>query len=187
MLDVDESLHMNIEVRRYSLKYEPPTLIIEYRLLDNNKTFHRRIRFKGAQLGNSSPEKIAEKVIRKNADILSISSISFDQLVDMVTLLLFSNQDDDGSIEHRIDDNVEDDALIISKQVTEKNTVATVTADVTTLFGDLNKVSEEENRRAKDLMSINFEKNRLKHGDHDFEYDKRIDFGDPVEENDWDE
>ena len=30
-------------------------------------------------------------------------------------------------------------------------------------------------------------KNRLKHGDHDFEYDKRIDFGDPVEENDWDE
>ena len=54
------------------------------------------------------------------------------------------------------------------------------------MFGDLNKVSEEENQRAKALMEQDFQKNAKKPGDEGYVYDKQVDFGEASEENDWD-
>lgn len=53
---------------------------------------------------------------------------------------------------------------------------------------NLNKLSDEDLNKVKQVMNHSFEKNRLKPGDDGFEYDKQVDFG-PVEEddNDWDE
>lgn len=52
---------------------------------------------------------------------------------------------------------------------------------------DLNKVSEEENIRAKQLMDVSFEAKRLKPGDADFEWDKRVDFAPPQALSEWDD
>lgn len=49
------------------------------------------------------------------------------------------------------------------------------------------QVSEEENLAAKQYMDVNFERNRVKPGDKQFEYDVRKEFGEPAEECDWDE
>lgn len=51
---------------------------------------------------------------------------------------------------------------------------------------DLNRCSDELNQKAKAIMSQEFESKRLKPGDPDFVYDKRIDF-EPTESNEWDE
>ena len=39
---------------------------------------------------------------------------------------------------------------------------------------DMNKLSDEQLQRRKELMDINFEKNRVKFGDPDFVYDKQV-------------
>ena len=41
---------------------------------------------------------------------------------------------------------------------------------------DMNKLSYEQLQRRKELMDINFEKNRVKFGDPDFVYDKQVRF-----------
>ena len=212
-MEIDESTNMNIEVRRYSLKYKPPTLIIEYHDLCTNKTFHRRIRFKGIDLRltrASTPEKIADKIIKKNADILSYNTISIDQLVDMIKLLLFSD-DDEESFETEdppqgiasalpassstvppqlITSGIEEpsDQNIFNQITSPKIDMHVQTIEhKEDIFGDLNKVSEEENKRAKELMSIEFERNRLQAADKEFVYDKQIEIGTPQEDNEWDD
>eukprot|EP01031_Cornospumella_fuschlensis_P032893 gene32893-39777_t len=51
---------------------------------------------------------------------------------------------------------------------------------------DLNKVSDELNQKAKELMNKDFESRRLKPGDPGYVYDKRVEFA-PSESNEWDE
>jgi hypothetical protein len=53
-------------------------------------------------------------------------------------------------------------------------------------FGDLNRVSERELQRAKDAMSMNFDRNRVLPGDPQYEWDKRADFA-PDEPSEWDD
>jgi hypothetical protein len=52
---------------------------------------------------------------------------------------------------------------------------------------DLNRVSEEENQRAKAEMDLLFNVNRLKPGDPGYVWDKRVDFTTAEESNEWDE
>lgn len=52
---------------------------------------------------------------------------------------------------------------------------------------DLNKLDDEELERIKKEMDREFEKNRIKPDDPDFEYDKPRDFGPPKEDCEWDE
>ena len=56
------------------------------------------------------------------------------------------------------------------------------------LFEDMNKLSDEQLQRRKELMDINFEKNRIQPGDKDYVYDKQVDF-DKVDkvESGWDD
>lgn len=57
----------------------------------------------------------------------------------------------------------------------------------TLISGDLNRVSEEELRRAKALMTVEFSKNQVKPGDPGYRYDVSVEFGAPTQDNDWDE
>ena len=41
---------------------------------------------------------------------------------------------------------------------------------------DMNKLSDRELQRRKELMDFNFQKNQVKAGDPDFVYDKQVDF-----------
>ena len=52
---------------------------------------------------------------------------------------------------------------------------------------DLNKLDDEELARVKKEMDLEFEKNRIKPDDPDFEYDKPRDFGPADEDCEWDE
>jgi hypothetical protein len=53
-------------------------------------------------------------------------------------------------------------------------------------FGDLNRVSEVALQNAKEVMNVEFEKNRVKPGDASYEYEKSADFGDGIDDNSWD-
>jgi len=52
---------------------------------------------------------------------------------------------------------------------------------------DLNKLSDEELQRRKDIMDLDFEKNSIGKGHPDFVYDKEVDFDGEKEEGGWDD
>ena len=52
---------------------------------------------------------------------------------------------------------------------------------------DLNKLSDSQLQRRKDIMEFNFEKNNVKKGDPAFVYDKEVSFGALKEAAGWDE
>ena len=156
---------MEIEVRRFAIKYNPPTLCVEYKI-DGERTVLRKISFK--KYRNKSPEEVADRLLRKCEDILGPENarrVSEEQVRDLVTLLLTPHDGEPS------EDGVED---FENEQDQEAN------------FGDLNKVSEEENARAKEVMTKRFEANRILPGDSGYEYDKRVDFV-PTETAEWDE
>ncbi|KAI8586731.1 hypothetical protein BDZ88DRAFT_427926 [Geranomyces variabilis] len=68
-----------------------------------------------------------------------------------------------------------------------KATLPSIAAPVVDGTKDLNKVSEDELKRAKQAMNADFEKNHLKPGDKGFAYDVQKSFGPPTDPNDWDE
>ena len=41
-------------------------------------------------------------------------------------------------------------------------------------------------QNAKEVMNVEFEKNRVKPGDASYEYEKSADFGDGIDDNSWD-
>jgi centrosomal protein CEP19 len=53
---------------------------------------------------------------------------------------------------------------------------------------DMNKLSDRDLQRRKELMDLNFERNRVKSGDPGFVYDKQVDFSQDLKvESGWDE
>ncbi|KAJ3165109.1 hypothetical protein HDU88_004828 [Geranomyces variabilis] len=68
-----------------------------------------------------------------------------------------------------------------------KATLPSIAGPVVDGTKDLNKVSEDELKCAKQAMNADFEKNRLKPGDKGFAYDVQKSFGPPTDPNDWDE
>ena len=52
---------------------------------------------------------------------------------------------------------------------------------------DLNKVSDEENMKAKNEMNKYFEANRIKPGDPDYVYDKEVEFDGAKVTSEWDD
>ena len=69
----------------------------------------------------------------------------------------------------------------------KSNSASTTTTILSpSAFADLNKASDEELKAAKDRMSVEFEKRRLRPDDPNYVWDKQVDFK-PQEPSDWDE
>ncbi|KAJ3168453.1 Centrosomal protein of 19 kDa [Geranomyces variabilis] len=78
-------------------------------------------------------------------------------------------------------------AVLAPLPIARATTLRSVAGPVVDVTKDLNKVSDDELKRAKQAMNADFEKNRLKPGDKGFSYDVQKSFGSPTDSNDWDE
>ena len=77
------------------------------------------------------------------------------------------------------------DGSHIPARRTKENIAPMDTGSGTNVFGDLNKVSEQDNARAKAVMEQEFQKNAKKPGEDGYVHDKRVEF-EASEDNDWD-
>ena len=70
-----------------------------------------------------------------------------------------------------------------------EESLADIRADFSiNLDEDMNKLSDRELQRRKELMDLNFRKNQVKVGDEDFVYDKQVDFSKESKiESGWDD
>ena len=155
-----------IEVRRFAIKFDPPTLVVEY--AKHQKTYVKKIKLNttGVEGSSSIKERIqvlTDLIIEKNIDVLGPQLVLRDQIEDLVHKIF----------QKKVRDTDASDVQISTKHVDP--------------FGDLNKASDDVVERAKQTMSVDFEAKRLKPGDEGYVYDKQTEFDPPVGVSDWDE
>lgn len=77
----------DLRPKRFGLKYNPPTLILEYLVPSTGKLFHRRMCLKATKIKRMDPKRVAEKLREKNPVYLAEDKIRFDQVVELVAKL----------------------------------------------------------------------------------------------------
>lgn len=65
-----------VEVRRYAIKYTPPTIVIEYK--KNNKLYIKKIKLNIS--AKSDAKRIVHKLIKQNSDLLHHDKICKEQV-----------------------------------------------------------------------------------------------------------
>ena len=78
-------------------------------------------------------------------------------------------------------------AAVSSASSSNKSNSKTTDIENSLLKIDLNKASDALVAKAKEIMNVDFEKNRVKPGSADFEYDKRVEFAPATGGSEWDE
>lgn len=136
----------DLRPKRFGLKYNPPTLILEYLVPSTGKLLHRRMSLKPSRLKSMEPHGVAEKLRDKNPVHLSDDKVRFDQVVDLITKLRNQLLPNEAPVSP-CDGNL-----------------------------DLNKLSIDEVAKHKSMMDVEFLKNQKKPGDKDFVYDVREEF-----------
>lgn len=77
---------MSIKVMKFGVKYDPPTLVIEYLNNLNGKTFLKKVRLIGT-LGFDAT-KLAEKIISQNSDLLGPNNVTRDQIISLMQVII---------------------------------------------------------------------------------------------------
>jgi hypothetical protein len=168
----------DIEVRRFKLDFSTTSLLVEYKT-GKGKRFVRRIRFKKYK-PDCDPKRVANKLSRQFVDILGRDKVSEEQVLELVKLLLAKQPPATTRIEAAASSSLSPTRKENMAPADPQSPLAKYDA-----LGDLNKVTEEQNLRAKALMDEDFVKNALKPGDEGYVHDKRADF-EVSEDNDWD-
>jgi hypothetical protein len=157
--------------RRYHIDHKNTTLIVEYKT-NTGKRFMRKIRFKRYKPGVSA-SRVTSKLMRQFEDVLGPDKVDEEQVLGLVEVLLSKDPPEKSQVE-------------ATAPCAGKENRKTKAANDDEPFGDLNKASEEENQKAKELMNKGFQEKALRPGDEGYVYDKQVDFGEASEENDWD-
>jgi len=160
-----------ITVTNFALDYTGPTLIVEY-YTSANRTFLRRIRFKRYP-SDADPERVTKRLMKQFNDILGPQRASEAQVLELVNILLSASPV-----------GVDANRAFFSDSTGD---VVTSPANVENEFGDLNRVSEEDNMRAKEAMNVTFAAHAVTPHDNAYIHNKVVEFGPPEENNDWDD
>ena len=75
------------EIRRFAIKYKPPTLIIIYNKEDE-KIYMKKIRFQETYLNNVNAKDLTMKLIRRHDDVLNPLKVCSEQIEDLISLLI---------------------------------------------------------------------------------------------------
>ncbi|XP_001633900.2 centrosomal protein of 19 kDa [Nematostella vectensis] len=151
--------------KKFGVKYEPPTLVLFYVDKATDKLHRRSIPVRKFD-GDSSIQNTANELKKSSHHGKFIEGIPQKQIEKLLKLI----QDKIKGLEPK-------------PTPTENKPAAQVDPDK-----NLNKLGDDELNKVKAAMDIDFEKNRIRPGDEDFEYDKEVDFGDAGKiESGWDE
>lgn len=162
-------------LKRYAIKYEPPTFLVEYENDLTEKKYVRKIKFKAQ---GKSPEELTKKILKENSDIMASSKVDREQILDLVKEIFNRSRLKTKTVDASKDSQGNSSILLFKPPSKLSNEEL--------IKGDLNSVSDDVNNKAKELMNVDFEKNRIAPDSQDFVYDKRIDFV-AQESNEWDE
>ena len=152
-----------IQPIRLGVRFKPPTLLLNYH--DPNKGVSRRRSMPIRNLSKTSDcYSEASKLKKRHEKYLGqLSTVLIEKFVRLLQEMMKGKS---------VNEALKDIKMDFSINVDE----------------DMNKLSDRELQRRKELMDLNFKKNQVKIGDADFVYDKQVDFSkeDKVESG-WDD
>lgn len=151
----------NIQVTHIGIKYNPPSIIVEYLKKTNEETkrFHRKLNF--SQRFYDSTESLSLN------NLCTRLSTSFD--------LLHENQIPLSQLKR------------VLKKLWSRKRIHTNKKDEQNYHDlDLNLVSDQELKKAKDQMDKVFYANKINSDTEGYMYDKKVDFNEDQSDSSWD-
>ena len=72
--------------KRFGLKFDPATIVIEYMVPSTGKLYHHKMRIRNLT-ASSNPEELLESLKRRHVMYLSTSKIQDDQIIELIRKL----------------------------------------------------------------------------------------------------
>lgn len=174
--------------RKLGLTFKPPSLTVVYAAHGTTKLRRRNIPVRGLR-AESEPADVARRLAQAHADLLAPALVPTAQLEKLMQRLVSS---------------VAERALTSGQSLAPQRQVAPASqgsAAVPAWGGsgaspppaavapdaNLNALDTDELNAVKATMDVAFRARQLKPGDAGYEYDKRVDFGRPVAQSEWDD
>lgn len=152
--------------KKFGIRFTPPALILVYEDKNKNNKLRKYVMPIRNFRTSSSVNFVAQNLKSRHEKMLDpVSTIQIEKMLRILQ-------------EHLKGTDTEEAIEVANKEFN-------VSPDE-----DLNKLGDDEIKRKKQIMDETFNKNRIKPGDPDFVYDKRIDFEKDVKEkveSGWDE
>ncbi len=182
---VEKSTSSFRRLHRIGIVYDPATILIDFsyettKKGNNNRMYHQKIHIKHLS-SSSNPQQICVKLIERFPSYFSATHIPNVQTI-LCRLI--------GKIIQNLPKYNHPTTTLgnmnydIHHQQTSKRTGDC--QPMKSYYGDLNKVSEEELRKAKADMDTVFNRTRIRPNDDGYIYDKRVDFDEANMESSWD-
>ena len=196
--------------KRFGLKYDPPTIVLEYMVISLGKLYHHKMKLLRLK-PDSDINEMVDYLYSRHAFYLKENVVSRQQLANLVTRLqkrLQKSSSNNNSVREskktpEAPPKRQPETQIPSSylpSVSEKNQKKANDGwgdeawDLDDDWGDsddgnkdydnydLNKLDVNELKKEKAKMDVKFEENRTKPGDNNFQYDVRKEFDEPKEE-----
>jgi hypothetical protein len=132
---------------KLGVRFSPPSLVFQYKILKTTKIRSMPIR---ELTKNSDCYKLAQKMKKRHEKVLvDIPTVRIEKFLRLLQITMTGKS---------LDESLKD----LEREFTVSH------------LEDMNKLTDEQLERRKELMDINFEKNRVKFGDPDYVYDKQV-------------
>lgn len=166
-----------VEARRFALKYDPPTVILEYGTSEG--LFHYRMRIKNLS-SSMDPDDVTKDLFAHHPKYLDQDKVKFSQVRRLVVLLIQRTSGAGGGEKPR--------AAPTPAAPPPSSAPASGEGINTSLLPDedLNRASSFQLAAAKGRMSTVFDKNKVTKQDDGYEWNVQKDFGDAEEDSGWD-
>uniref|UniRef100_A0A7S1SUS5 Centrosomal protein of 19 kDa n=1 Tax=Tetraselmis chuii TaxID=63592 RepID=A0A7S1SUS5_9CHLO len=190
------------KARRYAIKYDPPTIILEYETPAKEKRL-RSVKVQDIQQ-DADVDRLTKKIIQSFPRKLDRRSVSSEQVRRLVVKLVQSLQGAHtvsqplalpkakvGKLQPLNLNGTEPKGrspVVATKHVQPANgeSFGMSVDSIADAEMDLNKLSDQELSALKAAMDVDFNKNRVALDDPEFKYDVQKEFV-PTEDNDWDD
>lgn len=174
--------------RRFALKYDPPAIVMEYSNAEGN-LFHCKVTIKNLTADMDASE-VSAALIRSHA-VLQHPKVKRKQIERLVLMLLNHKRQEPGAGEAGEAATAADasSAAAATPPAVTAPAAGAAASDGIDLseVDDLQKVDEAVLVAVKDKMNEDFQRNFVGQDHPDFEYDKKVDFGEGEESCDWDQ
>lgn len=199
--------------KRFGLKYNPPTIVLEYMVMSLGKLYHHKMKLMRLK-PDSDVNEMVDYLYSRHGFYIKEETVSRQQLANLITRLQKRMPAETGNNENIQRTEVKAPASktvkpVVQKHVLSENPIpssympsaaskmakqkSTPDDDWGNNYSDddwgndddknkdydnfdMNKLTLEELKKEKSKMDVEFEKNRKKPGDKDFEYDVRKEF-----------
>ena len=164
--------------RRFGLKYNPPTIVLEYLVPSNGKLYHHKMRAHHLEK-HSNIKEVATAIIKKHSKYFNHTRVS-PQQIEMLVAKLYEHEF--GAI-----DKPQIKEEMKAKESADVSKAASRAPKIDYNKFDLNKLNDEELDEHKRRMDETFNKHHIDPKDERFKYDIEVEFKPQPGNTEWDD